>query len=88
MSTSLYLVQYRFLENNKQSDTTILLVKSREELVEKLSDRLNSFGVYSDELEETIPALDTNEVIHLTYSSRYSSNCLLELQVLDQTELP
>ena len=86
--TNLFLVQVRFLENHKQSYTSILLVKSREELITKLADKLNSFGIYSDELEETIPSIDTDEILHVEYSSRYVTNCLLELQVLDKTELP
>ena len=88
MTTVVHLVQVRFLENHKQVYTSMMLVKSREELVEKLSDKLNTFGIYSTELDETLCDLSSEDIVRIEYSSRYCSQCLLELQVLDKTDLP
>ena len=88
--TTLYVAQAVLQNRVTILHTTILLVKSREELVKKLADRYNEYKIYNDFIEDALPSdiLDKNEPDIYEVESYAYSKCNLQLVVYDKVELP
>lgn len=88
--TTVYVAQ-AVLENRiKALHTAILIVKSREELIEKLASRYNEFEIYTDYIEEAVPqnVLDSFEPDAYEVTSYRYDKCILRIVVYDKVELP
>lgn len=88
--TTVYVVQAVLQSRAKLLHTSILLVKSREELIEKLADRYNQFEIYDDYIKEALPSdiLDKTEPDVYELESYMYGKSDLQLVAYDKVELP
>lgn len=88
--TTLYVAQAVLHNRVTMLHTAILLVKSREELVNKLADRYNEYKIYEEYIEDALPSdiLDKNEPDIYEVESYAYGTCNLQLVIYDKVELP
>lgn len=87
----MYLVQVRLLSLGSEKYKTLLLVRTEDELFDKVSDRMNGFGIYSyqikDEEEDVTTFLQEGRT-HLRVETRYDGLAEIYVEVQDKMELP